>query len=159
MQVAIPLSAAKNFKVLDMVVLHKRSPDTVGGVGLIASSLACIVQNKSLATVLPIPVSFFLDYLDHWLFRELQRRGLHIVVSSAQVAHPLLVQSMKSMGVQRYIFILAAEPAFLRSEPGYSRFGHLLWHAGRTIKLAVSTRRLALVGVCSRATLAIIRAS
>lgn len=125
---------------------------------LTAISSASIVSAKSLAAVLPIPAAYSLDYLDHWLFRELQRQSTHVVVSSARVAHSLSVQSMKSMGVQRYRSILAAELAYLRGEPGYSRFRHLLWHAGRTVKLALTTRRPALVSACSRAALDIVRA-
>lgn len=158
MQVARPVSVAKDFKVLDMVVLHKRSPDTVGGAGLTASASACIVQTKSLAAVLPIPASFSLDCLDYWLFRELQRQAGHIIVSPAHVEHSLSVQSMKSMGIERYVSILAAELAFLSGELGYSRIRHLLWHAGRTLKFAITTRRLALIRVCSRAALNTVRA-
>ena len=125
---------------------------------LTAIASASMVRTESLAAVLPIPAAFSLDYLDHWLFRELQRQAARIAVSPARVAHSLSVQSMKSMGVQRYRSILAAELAFLRGEPGYSRFRHLLWHAGRTVKMALSTRRPALVGACSRAALDIVRA-
>jgi len=125
---------------------------------LTAIASASLVSTESLAAVLPIPVEFSLDYLDHWLFRELQRRGMSVAVSAARVRHSLSVQSMKSMGVQRYRAILAAELAFLRGEPDYSRPKHLLWHAGRTLKLALSTRRLALVRACSRGALNIVRA-
>jgi len=125
---------------------------------LTAISSASMVSAKSLAAVLPIPAAFSLDYLDHWLFRELQRQAVPVAVSSARVVHSLSVQSMKSMGVQRYQSILAAELAFLRGDPGYSRFRHLLWHAGRTVKLALLTRRPALVGACNRAALEIVRA-
>jgi GT2 family glycosyltransferase len=124
---------------------------------LTAIASASIVRTESLAAVLPIPAAFSLDYLDHWLFRELQRRGECIAVSSARVEHSLSVQSMKSMGIDRYRSILAAELAFLRSGPRYSPFLHLIWHMGRTIKLMLSTRRPALVGVCARAALNILR--
>ena len=130
-----------------------RSTDTVTAI-----ASASLVRTKALAAVLPIPAAFSLDYLDHWLFRALQRQQAHIAVSSARVVHSLSVQSMKSMGAQRYRSILAAELAFLRCAPGYSRFRHLLWHSGRTVKLAWTTRRLSLVGICSRAALNIVRA-
>lgn len=141
-------------------VLVPRSEQTAayspGAMTAIAS--ASMIRTESLAAMLPIPTAFSLDYLDHWLFRELQRQSAHIAVSSARVAHSLSVQSMKSMGIQRYRSILAAELAFLRSEPHYSRLLHLLWHAGRTFKLALTTRRPALVSVCSRAAVNIVRA-
>ncbi len=126
-------------------------------VGLTAIASASIVRTESLAAVLPIPAAFSLDYLDHWLFRELQRRGEFIAVSSARVEHSLSVQSMKSMGVDRYCSILAAELEFLKSGPQYSSILHLLWHMGRTIKLLLSTRRPALVCVCVRAAIKILR--
>lgn len=126
-------------------------------VGLTAIASASIVRTESLAAVLPIPAAFSLDYLDHWLFRELQRRGECIAVSSARVEHSLSVQSMKSMDIDRYRSILAAELAFLRSGPQYSSILHLLWHTGRTIKLMFSTRRPALVGICARAAINILR--
>lgn len=141
------------------VLVSRREAAITQGAGTVtAIASASLVRTESLAAVLPIPASFSLDYLDHWLFRELQRQAAHIAVSSARVQHSLSVQSMKSMGVQRYISILAAELAFLRGEPGYSRFLHLLWHTGRTVKLALTTRRIALVGACSRAALNIVRA-
>ncbi len=124
---------------------------------LTAIASASIVRTESLAAVLPIPGAFSLDYLDHWLFRALQRRGECIAVSSARVEHSLSVQSMKSMGIDRYRSILAAELAFLQSGPQYSSILHLLWHMGRTIKLMLSTRRPALVGECARAAVNILR--
>lgn len=129
-----------------------------GRIGLTAIASASLVRTASLAAVLPIPAVFSLDYLDHWLFRELQRRGERIAVSSARVEHSLSVQSMKSMDIDRYRAILAAELAFLRSGPQYSSILHLLWHMGRTIKLMLSTRRPALVGACARAAINILRA-
>lgn len=141
------------------VLVSRREAAITRGAGTVtAIASASLVRTESLAAMLPIPASFSLDYLDHWLFRELQRQAAHIAVSSARVQHSLSIQSMKSMGVQRYLSILAAELAFLRGEPGYSRVLHLLWHTGRTVKLALTTRRIALVGACSRATLNIVRA-
>lgn len=125
--------------------------------GLTAIASASIVRTESLAAILPIPAAFSLDYLDHWLFREMQRGGEAIAISSARVEHSLSVQSMKSMGIDRYRSILAAELAFLQGGPQYSLILHLLWHMGRTIKLMLSTRRPALVGVCARAALNILR--
>lgn len=127
------------------------------GVGLTAIASASIVRTESLAEVLPIPAAFTLDYLDHWLFRELQRRGEAIAISSARVEHSLSVQSMKSMGIDRYRAILAAELAFLQSGPHYSSILHLLWHTVRAIKLMLSTQRTTLVGVCAHAALNILR--
>jgi hypothetical protein len=124
--------------------------------GLTAIASGSIVRTDSLAALLPIPDVFSLDYLDHWLFREMQRRGGAVAISSARVEHSLSVQSMMSMGIDRYCSILAAELAFLRSGPQYSSSMHFLWHIGRTMKLIFSARRTALVGACVRAAINII---
>lgn len=140
------------------VYAHQDMQDTSDDhVGLTAIASASIVRTASLAAVLPIPAAYSLDYLDHWLFRELQWRGECISISSAQVEHSLSVQSMKTMSIDRYRSVLAAELAFLRSGPRYSFFLHLIWHIGRTIKLTLSTRRPGLVGACARAALNILR--
>lgn len=125
-------------------------------VGLTAIASASIVQAKSLAAVLPIPAAFSLDYLDHWLFSEMQSHGGSIVISSARVEHSLSVQSMKLISIDRYKFILAAELEFLRGGSRYSQIRHFFWHVGRTLKLILSTRRPALARVCARAALNII---
>lgn len=135
--------------------LHNPAVDHVG---LTAIASASIVRTESLAAVLPIPNAFSLDYLDHWLFRELQSRREAIAISSACVEHSLSVQSLESIGIDRYRSILAAELAYLRSGPQYSWSMHLLWQMGRSIKLILSTRRLALVGICARAAVNILRA-
>ena len=126
--------------------------------GLTAIASASIVRTASLASVLPIPASLTLDYLDHWLFREMQRRGDCIAESVARVEHSLSVQSMKLIEIERYRAILAAELVFLRGFPQYSMTLHFIWHTGRTLKLMLSTRRLRLIGICIGAAMNILRA-
>lgn len=125
--------------------------------GFTAIASAALIQTRCLATLLPIPESFKLDYLDHWLFRGLQGQGGTLAVSSAKINHSLSVFSMQSMGLERYSSILAAERLFLRGDHSYSRVKHGLWHLLRTVKLALLTRRLSLLGVCLHAARNIIR--
>lgn len=150
-QAASPVSIAASFKVLDMVVLYNSSLDTVGGAGLTAMASACIVQTESLAAVVPIPAAFSLDYLDHWMFCEMQYQGDRIVLSPARIEHSLSVLSMRSIGIDRYRSILAAELGFLRSFPDYSPALHFLWHLARLVKLALTIRRSALLRAWARA--------
>ena len=125
--------------------------------GLTAIASASMVRTDCLSAILPIPDAFKLDYLDHWLFRELQRRGGALSLSSAKIDHSLSVLSMQSVGLERYRAILIAERLFLRSDPAYSRLRHGLWHFLRTVKLALLTRRLALLDICWRAAQNIVR--
>lgn len=127
------------------------------GKGFTAIASAAMVQTHCLSALLPIPEVFKLDYLDHWLFREIQRRGGVVVMSTAKINHSLSVFSMQSMGLERYRSILAAERLFLRGDHSYSRVKHALWHLVRTVKLALVTRRVPLLGVCVRAAKNIIR--
>ena len=136
--------------------LKERASVIDGLAHLTAIASGSIVRTQSLAGVLPIPDAFSLDYLDHWLFREMQVRGDRIVMSSARVQHALSVQSMELMDVNRYRSILAAELCYLRSGPGYSVGWHFFRHLGRTLKLMLLTRRLGLVAVCVRAALNIL---
>lgn len=138
-----------------------RCPPVQGAVtrsgGLTAIASASLIQTSSLSASLPIPEAFKLDYLDHWLFREIQRRGGVLAISSARIDHSLSVFSMRVMGLERYRAILAAERLFLRGDPSYSRAKHGFWHLVRTVKLALLTRRSSLLGVCLHAALHIIR--
>ena len=119
--------------------------------GFTAIASAALVQTWCLSALLPIPEVFKLDYLDHWLFREMQRRGWALAVSSAKIDHSLSVFSMQSIGLDRYRAILAAERLFLQGDSSYSRVKHGLWHLVRTVKLTLLTRRLSLLGVCLHA--------
>jgi GT2 family glycosyltransferase len=115
---------------------------------LTAISSATVARVSALKRLVPFPVEFSLDYLDHWIFREIQRHGGVVLVSRAVVAHSLSVQDMSSIGASRYRSILAAEHGFLASGAGYSRWKHLLWQLARTAKMLVLVRRLDLFGVC-----------
>lgn len=116
---------------------------------LTAISSAALVRVESLASVLPIPECFSLDYLDHWLFRAMQGHGEYIAVSTARVAHSLSVQSMHSIDAGRYRSILIAEFNFLKSgRGGCSILRHFVRLFLRAFKLMFTTRRLDLVVAC-----------
>lgn len=125
--------------------------------GLTAIASASLIQASSLSASLPIPEAFKLDYLDHWLFRDIQRKGGALAISSARINHSLSVFSMRVMSLERYRAILVAERLFLQGAPSYSKAKHGFWHLVRTVKLALLTRRLSLLGVCLHAALNLIR--
>lgn len=128
------------------------------GNALTAISSAALVRVESLASVLPIPECFSLDYLDHWLFRAMQGQGEYISVSTARVAHSLSVQSMRSIDSRRYRSILIAEFNFLNSgDEYYSLWRHVVRLFLRALKLIITTRRLDLVVACCCAAESIFR--
>lgn len=56
--------------------------------------------------------TFWLDYLDHWLFNRLHRAGYLVYMLDAELPHELSARSMRSMPVARYNNILLAEGQF-----------------------------------------------
>ncbi|WP_338415648.1 hypothetical protein [uncultured Sphaerotilus sp.] len=115
---------------------------------LTAIASASLVRTSSLEAMLPVPAAFQLDYLDHWVFRQLLRQGASVAVSSAIVEHSLSVMDLSTMNVQRYRSILLAEWHYLRDDPRYSVGVHLSRLVLRTLKLAFSAKRPDLVRVC-----------
>jgi len=116
--------------------------------GLTAISSAALVRTEVLAKLAPIPACFALDYLDHWMFRSLAERGYSVAVSAAEVSHSLSSHDMRSLSSMRLASILAAELQFLRGSSKYSAASYLVWHILRTVRIAVTTKRWALMRVC-----------
>ena len=122
------------------------------GEHLTAIASASIVRADALGAVRPIPEALRLDYLDHWIFRELQRRGGRVVVSDAEVDHALSVTQMHAMPATRYESILRAEAHFLLgSEGGPSRGRHAAWLVLRGLRMLVRERRPDLARLCLNA--------
>lgn len=115
---------------------------------LTAIASAALVRADAFESILPIPLELKLDHLDHWIFRELQKRGCSIVVSAARVEHSLSVQSMKTLDVNRYRSILDAELVYLKSDAAYPAVKHLMWHVIRCFKILLIVRRMSLFYAC-----------
>ena len=58
--------------------------------------------------------TFWLDYLDHWLFNRLYRSDFMVYVLDAVLSHELSVKSFGNMPVARYKNILVAEGEFYK---------------------------------------------
>lgn len=143
---SVPISPSRITRYGRVMSWSRTTPGAAGE--LTAISSATVARVSALKHLVPFPVEFSLDYLDHWIFREIQRHGGVVLVSRAVVAHSLSVQDMGSIGVSRYRSILAAEHGFLASGSGYSRWKHLLWQLVRMAKMLVLVRRLDLFCVC-----------
>lgn len=57
-------------------------------------------------------LDFWLDFLDHWLFSQLQRAGYRVYVLDTTLPHDLSLTDMGSVPVDRYRNILSAEGQF-----------------------------------------------
>jgi len=83
---------------------------------------------------------FRLDYLDHWLFSEIKRRGKKVCVTGAVIGHDLSIGNSGPVPPGRYLSILRSETLFYRE---YAGAGNFPWHLGN---LALRSFRHLLMG-------------
>jgi GT2 family glycosyltransferase len=81
--------------------------------------------------------AYWLDYLDHWLFRQIYKHGKRAAVSGCILEHDLSVRDYRhNIDLQRYRSILAGESAFMTSQKPKSQIPfYLLRLAARSIKM------------------------
>lgn len=89
-----------------------------GGGTPTAVSSGTVIEVEALASLLPCPAVFWLDYLDHWIFRELRRRGRAVRPIDCDLVHALSVSGGRAPDPARYRSLLRAERAFVgRPDP------------------------------------------
>ena len=64
------------------------------------------------------PKQIWLDYVDHWLFLNLNRKGAVFAYIDAKLVHDLSVRTPRSLSSFRLRSILAAEERFYREIGG-----------------------------------------
>lgn len=86
--------------------------------------------------------AYWLDYLDHWLFRQVYAAGRKVVVSSCILDHNLTVQDYRNnVTSERYRSILAGEASFITThKPRFEIFVYLLHLLVRWVKMKVLRR-------------------
>ena len=83
---------------------------------LIALNSGAAVRVSAMQALGGFNSEFWLDYLDYWLFRALQRRNLRVYVLHETVEHSLsLADAAKRMSVERYRNMLDAEHYYTAS--------------------------------------------
>jgi GT2 family glycosyltransferase len=92
---------------------------------------------------------FWLDYLDHWLFRKIYDNGHSVFVGEMRIEHSLSVANFnQGLEASRYKNVLAAEMAFTnRCLPAYWGLILVMRLIARSVKHSIVTRdkRLALL--------------
>jgi GT2 family glycosyltransferase len=95
---------------------------------IVALNSGALVRTQAVRSLGGFNEEFWLDYLDYWLFRMLQRRGYTVYVLAAQIEHSLsFADPAKRMPFERYKNMLAAERFFT------ARYGTL----GERIRLKI----------------------
>lgn len=83
--------------------------------------------------------AYWLDYLDHWLFRQIYKAGKKVAVLQCILEHQLSVQDyQQNVSLARYRSILAGESAFTTTHKSRSQLPfYLLRLVFRSARLAV----------------------
>lgn len=83
--------------------------------------------------------AYWLDYLDHWLFRQIYAAGKKVAVSDCILEHNLSVQDYRrNIDLTRYRSILAGESAFMTTHKSKLQIPfYLLRLAARSLRFAV----------------------
>jgi GT2 family glycosyltransferase len=86
--------------------------------------------------------AYWLDYLDHWLFRQIYAAGKRVAVSNCILEHNLSVQDYRrNIDLTRYRSILAGESAFMTTHKSKMQIPfYLLRLLARSMRLAFQRR-------------------
>lgn len=97
-----------------------KNPGTgVSRKNLTAINSGALLRKSFLSGIGGFNQKFRLDYLDHWLFSEIRRRGKRVYVTGAAAGHELSVGDMdRQMTSERYLSVLRSETLFYRNYAG-----------------------------------------
>lgn len=110
--------------------------DLLGAANVTALASGAVIRVEAMSAVGEIPHEFWLDYLDHWLFREVQHRGYRVELMHSTLLHELSIMGRISPDPRRLRNILRAERAFTRKLGWRARSAYpakLLLRAARTV--------------------------
>ncbi|MDR3725097.1 MAG: glycosyltransferase [Terracidiphilus sp.] len=131
--------------------LHKQSPSLVEcEVTAINSGSAIRVSFVQLLG--GFNPDYRLDYLDHWLFRQLYAQGKRVALSGSVLKHDLSVSDYrKKVSQSRYRSILTAEVLFVTTQkPRVERLVYVIKLVLRAVKQLIVYRRPKLVAMTCR---------
>jgi len=111
--------------------------------GLTAVASGSLIRVAALRQVLPFPRELWLDYVDHWLFAQINLRGAGIAVFDAVLRHALSVVTPTQLSRRRLNSILDGESYFQGSLGPVARLVYPLRLLGRLARYALISPRLA----------------
>lgn len=79
-----------------------------------AIASGAILRVARLTELMPLPAELWLDYVDHWIFAQLHRRGLTSIVFGQVIQHDLSVLALAQLSPVRLDSVLRAEVRFHR---------------------------------------------
>jgi hypothetical protein len=80
--------------------------------GLTAVASGSLIQVAALRQIVPFPRKLWLDYVDHWIFAQLNLRGARIAVLDTVLRHSLAIKTPAQLSRRRLNSILDGELYF-----------------------------------------------
>ena len=143
----VPIVKAGNRQLSPMLPrLGRESPfvhrDVVETRWLMAINSGTCLRVDFIESIGGFSKAFWLDYLDHWMFKMIHNRRKSIYVSNVELQHDLSVANMNTgLTVQRYKNVLVAERQFTNNYlPTLWRFALVPRLLARAMKHLIITR-------------------
>lgn len=114
-----------------------------GGRPLTALASGSVIRVDALAAVGSIPSALWLDYLDHWLFREVQGLGYRAELMEATIHHELSIMDRTPPEAARLVNLLRAERFFVARLGFRARAAYPVRIAMRAARILPRDRRAA----------------
>jgi len=86
--------------------------------GIVTAISSGVLIRREIMAAIDFPKQIWLDYVDHWLFLNLNRKGAVFAYIDAKLVHDLSVRTPRSLSSFRLRSILAAEERFYREIGG-----------------------------------------
>lgn len=102
-----------------------------------------VLRVASMRELPPWPKGLWLDYVDHWIFAQLHRRGLKTLILNQVLQHELSIAAPASVSPSRLVSILNGEASFQRLLGTRARLVYPWRLAWRVLRLARSNPGLA----------------
>jgi glycosyltransferase involved in cell wall biosynthesis len=134
-----PVSPARVTRSGSIVPFHPApGPVNIKNVTAIASGV--LIRTRVLHRVPTPPKELWLDYLDHWIFLQLNNSGSRIAVTDTTLEHDLSIMDIASVSPQRLRSIWSAERIFVTNLPMTARAYYRWRLAYRFLRLLVVHR-------------------
>jgi GT2 family glycosyltransferase len=108
---------------------------SVGNYTVTAVASGSVIRTQALSAVGEIPPTLWLDYLDHWLFRNVQSLGFGVQVLSSAIRHDLSVHSNQMPSYERLGNILRGEQFLMGMLGASARAVYPLRLLARAVKM------------------------
>jgi GT2 family glycosyltransferase len=112
-------------------------------VNLTGIASGSIIRTSALRSIPTLPPQLWLDYVDHWIFHQLNLAGAKMVVVDATLQHALSIMNISDVSSQRLHSILDGERLFSRSLGLTAAFIYPLRIALRLVRLSLTNRAAA----------------